>query len=84
MTLKFLVSINDVRAMYQSTTSLQMATPGHQPVDEIATFAFSPRWNMDTVHLLVMWATAFLIYFTDTQFWTVLGYSQFCVAVAEV
>ena len=56
--------------------------PGHQPVDETATFAFSPRWDMDTVQLLVMWATAFLVYITDTQFWAVLGYTQFCVAVA--
>ena len=49
LTLKFLVSINGVRAMYQTTTSLQMARPGHQPVDEIATYAFNPRWDMDTV-----------------------------------
>ena len=74
LTLKFLVSMNDVRAMYQATTSLQMATPGHQPVDEIATFAFSTRWDMNTVQLLVM-CTAFFVYFTDAQFWAVLGYS---------
>ena len=49
LTLKFLVSMNGVRTMYQTTTSLQMATPGHQSVDEIATHAFNPRWDMDTV-----------------------------------
>ena len=42
MGLKFLVSMNGVRAMYQTTTSLQMATPGHHSVDEIATYAFNP------------------------------------------
>ena len=82
LTLKFLVSMNGARAMYQTTTSSQMATPRHQPVDEIATFAFSPRWDMSTVQLLVMWGTAFFVYFTDTQLWAVLAYSQFCVAVA--
>ena len=29
-----------------------------------------------------MWATAFLLYFTDTQFWAVLGCSLFGIAVA--
>ena len=49
MTLEFLVSMNGVQAMYQTTTSLQMATPGDQSVDEIATYAFNPRWDMGTV-----------------------------------
>ena len=42
-------AMNDVRAMYQTTTSLQMARPGHQPVDETAINALSPHWDMDTV-----------------------------------
>mmetsp|Transcript_61921 Transcript_61921/g.164550 ORF Transcript_61921/g.164550 Transcript_61921/m.164550 type:complete len:2073 (-) Transcript_61921:147-6365(-) len=82
LALKFLVSMNGVRAMYRTTMSLQMATPGHQPVDEIASYAFSPRWDMDMVQWLVMWATAFLLYFTDTQFWAVLGCSLLGIAVA--
>ena len=42
-------AMSDVRAMYQTTTSLQMANPGHQPIDETATYALSPRWDMDMV-----------------------------------
>ena len=37
---------------------------------------------MVTVECLVMWATAFLPYFTDTQYWVMLGCSLFGIAVA--
>ena len=82
LTPTFLVSINGVRAMYQTTTSLQMATPGHQSVDEIATYAFNPPLGHGHGEWLIMWVTAFLLYFTNTQFWAVLGSSLFGIAVA--
>ena len=62
---KFLVSVNGVRAVYRTTTSLNMATPEHQPVDEIKTYAFSVGWNMGTTQQFVMWATAFLLVWTN-------------------
>ena len=34
-------SMNGVRAVYRTTMSLNMATPEHQPVDEIETYVFS-------------------------------------------
>ena len=43
-------AMNHFRAiMYQTTTSLQMARLGHQPVDETAINALSPHWDIDKV-----------------------------------
>ena len=64
---KFLVSMNGLRAMHRATMSLNLATPGHQPVDEVETCAFSPGWDTDMAQRLVMWATAFLLHMTDTS-----------------
>ena len=51
-----------------------MATPEHQPVDAIMTWAFSLGWNTDMTQQFVMWA-AFLLVLTHFQFQTVLSCS---------
>ena len=70
-----------VRDGDKTTKSLNVATPDHQPVDEIETHAFSLGWNTDMAHWLVMWATAFLPVLTSPQFQTVLGWSLLGIAV---
>ena len=82
LSLEFLVSMNGVRAVFWTTMSLNMATPEHQPVDEIETYAFSPGWDTDMAQRLVMWATAFLLDLTDPQFRAVLGCALLGIAVA--
>ena len=67
LSLKFLASMNGVRAVCRS---LNVATPEDQPVETIMTWAFSLGWNMDMTQQFVMWA-AFLFVLTHFQFQTV-------------
>ena len=69
LALKFLVSMTGVRAVHRTTNCLNMATPEHQPVDEIETDGHGATVGR-----------AFLLDLTDTQFCAVLGCSPLWIA----